>query len=139
MSVRVALRERQNAAFADYIADELARRNWTMAEFIRKAEITATSAVRNVLTGKSRGSPKTLEKLARTLEVEPAALATLYTRRPPKGAATPAAKEVTSTFTFALLPNGLTRLAMDLRDVPLDVALKVLDLLKAAEIFTEGA
>lgn len=137
----MALRERQNAAFAGYIAAVLADRNWKVADLIRKAGVSPTSSIRNVLTGKSRGTPKTLEKLAHALEVEPGALSVLYTRKPPKATAAPkaaTAKEVTSTFAFTLLPDGRVRLVMDLPGVPMTVALQVLDVLKAAEIFVEG-
>lgn len=78
MSAKGALAMAQNRAFADYIGQAIAERGWTVKGLAEQAGVTYTTSFRNLVAGRARAAPKTLERIAPVLGVDAKELDALY-------------------------------------------------------------
>jgi plasmid maintenance system antidote protein VapI len=146
MSVKDALAMAQNQAFAEFIAQQLAERGWTVKQLAQAAGIPYVNSFRSLVAGRSKAAPKTLARLSPALGVSVGELRSLYgpaaVRRmkaglreqhaEPQVAVAAKPQQVTwPKFIMTLADNGTMRVTLDLSELRPEAAFGLVEYLRA--------
>jgi plasmid maintenance system antidote protein VapI len=145
MSVKGALAMAQNQAFAEFIAQQLAERGWTVKQLAQAAGIPYVNSFRLLVAGRSKAAPKTLARLSPALGVSVGELNSLYgpaaVRRmkarlreqhaEPQAAAAKPQQVTLPKFIMTLADNGTMRVTLDLSELHPEAAFGLVEYLRA--------
>jgi transcriptional regulator with XRE-family HTH domain len=144
MSAKSALAMSRNMAFAEFVGQQLAERGWTVKRFAKEAGVSHTTGFRNLVAGRARAAPKTLERLAPALGVDVSELSGLYGPAAVKrvkarlreqasaDAPRPKPQQVTlPKFAMTLADDGTMRVTLDLSKLHPEAAFGLVEYLRA--------